>query len=363
MNTDLLHPLSAARPGTLLQLVSAYGCQPRFIPRLGCAGLVSVMRQPFTWYESVRYRALLREQAISPDPVFIIGHWRSGTTHLQNLMAQDPQFGGVTLLQAAMPNDFLTLSGSLTKSMQKLLPKKRLMDAVPVSTNAPWEEEMALAGTGRLSFYHVSFFPDHIEDIFRTAVLLNDNDPEIVREWRDQYLSFLRKVQFVQPGQRLLLKNPANTARIELLRQMFPGARFIHIHRDPYKVFASTMHLYLKAQEAWGLQEPNRERLLRHVLNSYQALMDAYFKSRRSLEPDELVEVSFRNLQDDPVGTLEHIYRTIGLRGFVTARPEFERYLDSQRHYRKNDLQLSPRETRLISQQWRNSFEQLGYTF
>ena len=82
MNTDLLHPLSAARPGTLLQLVSAYGCQPRFIPRLGCAALVSVLRQPFTWYESVRYRTLLRKQTISPDPVFIIGHWRSGTTHL-----------------------------------------------------------------------------------------------------------------------------------------------------------------------------------------------------------------------------------------------------------------------------------------
>ncbi len=361
MNHSLLHPLSASRLSTLLRLICAYGCAPRFIPRLGCVGLMCLLRQPFIWFESVRYRRCVRQQPIEPDPVFIIGHWRSGTTHLQNLMSQDPQFGRVTLLQAAMPNDFLTLSAPLMNGLQKMLPETRLMDRVPVSGDAPWEEEMALASVGRLSFYHVSFFPDHIENIFREAVLLNGGDSEVTAEWQRQYLAFLKKVQFAQPGQRLLLKNPANTARIGLLQQMFPGARFIHIHRNPYKVFASTIHLYLKAQQAWGLQDTDRERLVRHVLRSYRSLMNAYFADRGALGPGQLVELSFRELQQNPIGTLEEIYQTIGLQGFESTRPRFERYIDSQRNYRKNELELSALESQRVSQYWRNSFEQFGY--
>jgi hypothetical protein len=246
-----------------------------------------------------------------------------------------------------------------------MLPKTRLMDRVPVSGDAPWEEEMALASVGRLSFYHVSFFPDHIENIFREAVLLNCSDKgkqrKLTAEWQQQYLAFLQKLQFVQPEKRLLLKNPANTARVGLLRQMFPGARFIHIHRNPYKVFASTIHLYLKAQQAWGLQATNRQRIERHVLDSYQSLMNAYFADRDTLGDGQLVEVSFRELQQDPLGTLEDIYQSIGLQGFESARPQFERYIDSQRHYQKNELSLSAQESRRVSQHWRNSFAQFDY--
>jgi hypothetical protein len=361
VNHSLLHPLCSSRPIILLRLVRAWGCSPRFWPRLCFVGLMCLLRQPFIWLESARYGARIRTQPIERDPVFIIGHWRSGTTHLQNLISQDPQFGGVTLLQAAMPNDFLTLSGSLTPILQKMLPKTRLMDRVRVGCDAPWEEEMALACTGRLSFYHVSFFPDHVEEIFREAVQLNGGDPKVVAEWRQQYLAFLRKVQFTQPDRRLLLKNPANTARIAQLRQMFSRARFIHIHRNPYKVFASTIHLYLKAQQAWGLQLPNRERVVRHVLKAYRSLMKAYFADRGALGPAELVEVSFQGLQQDPIGTLDEIYRTIELPGFESARPAFERYIDSQRHYCKNALELSVAESRQVRRDWRNSFDQFGY--
>jgi len=112
---------------------------------------------------------------------------------------------------------------------------------------------MALTSFGRLSFYHVSFFPRAMDNIFGEAVMFNDGDVGLKALWQSHYLHFLRKVQYAQPGQRLLLKNPANTARIAMLREIFPGARFVHIHRDPYEVFTSTVHLYLETQAAWGL--------------------------------------------------------------------------------------------------------------
>jgi hypothetical protein len=362
VQTNLQHPLSSSRLGTLVSLVSHYGCEPRYLPRLSVAVLVCLLRQPAMWLESVRYSKQIRNQSIDPAPVFIIGHWRSGTTHLQNLLAQDRQFGRVTLLQAAMPNDFLTMTQLLEKTLSKALPETRLMDNVPVYGNAPWEEEMALASMGRLSFYHVSFFPRHLGQIFREAVLLNDGDPETTAEWRRQYLNFVAKIQLIQPGRRLLLKNPANTARIRLIKKIFPAARFIHIHRDPYKVFASTVHLYLKAQHAWGLQRPVRKHVVEHVLRSYKLLMDAYLADREILGSGELVEISFRQLQQDPLGTLENIYQSIGLEGFESNRHRFASHLHSQRNYRKNRLEISPLESQLVNQHWNTCFEQFNYT-
>src|SRR5206468_56934 len=40
-------------------------------------------------------------------PLFILGHWRSGTTHLHNLLDLDPQFACPNLLQALNPLTFL----------------------------------------------------------------------------------------------------------------------------------------------------------------------------------------------------------------------------------------------------------------
>ncbi len=362
MQHQLLHPLTSSSFPNLARLISSYGCQPKFVPRLLFLGLVCALRSPFAWLESAKYGRAIRSQAIEPAPIFIIGHWRSGTTYLQNLMSQDPQFGRVTLLQAAMPHDFLIFPTSLIAGLQKMLPNTRLMDNVAVSADAPWEEEMALVSFSRLSFYHVSFFPRAVERIFREAVLFNDGDRKLIAQWRDQYLYFLKKVQLSQPGRRLLLKNPANTARISILRQMFPNAKFIHIHRDPYKVFASTVHLYLKAQEAWGLHKVDRDHVVRHVLESYPELMEAYFVQRKPLREDEFVEVSFRNLQRDPMGTLSTIYSRIGLGQYDAAAPFFSRYIDSQRNYRKNTLPLSPSEREQISLRWRKSFDELGYS-
>ncbi len=356
----LLHPLISSSFTNLLHLILNYGCDARFVPRVLYLAVVTLLRQPVIWFEAARYGSRIRGQPLEP-PVIIVGHWRSGTTHLHNVMSEDPRFGTVTLLHAGMPNDFLTLAGIARRHLASQLPEKRLMDNVPVHATAPWEEEMALTSTGRMSFYHVSFFPRRMERIFSEAVMFDDGDPDLQATWEHQYLAFLRKIQFAQPGMPLLLKNPANTARLRPLRKLLPGAKFIHIHRDPYKVFVSTIHLYLKAQEAWGLQRPDRDRLVQHVLDSYPRLMRAYFADRGILDTDELVEVSFNDLQRDAMGTLARIYEQLQLPGFTEAAPRFEAYLDTQRDYRKNVLPIAADEKAEVAHRWSDIFEQLGY--
>ena len=360
MNHKHLHPLTSSGLKNLAALSLDYGCDLRNLPWLAYLGCASALRQPLAWLESAIHGRAVARQQIEPAPVFIVGHWRSGTTYLQNLMSEDRQFARVTLTQAAMPREFLTAARWFS-ALEGMLPGTRLMDNVAVSADAPWEEEMALTSFGRLSFYHVSFFPKAMDRIFREAVLFNDGESDLIASWQRQYLHFLKKVQLVQPGQPLLLKNPANTARISILRKMFPGARFVHIHRDPYKVFASTVHLYMRTQQAWGLHKVDRERIVRHVLMIYPALMNAFFDQSRELAGSELVEVKFRDLQGDPIGTLRSIYEGIGLDGFDEATSVFRRHIDGQRGYRKNRLTLGRHEHALVAAQWGEIFARLGY--
>ncbi|TFG37549.1 MAG: sulfotransferase, partial [Candidatus Aminicenantes bacterium] len=66
--------------------------------------------------------------------------------------------------------------------------------------------------------------------IFDRYVMFEDVSPTVVEKWQAIYLRFLKKLTFSSGGKRLLLKNPANTARIRVLLELFPDAKFIHVY-------------------------------------------------------------------------------------------------------------------------------------
>jgi hypothetical protein len=362
MPSILNHPLGSSRFSNLVRMVARHGCGPRYLPRLLGVGLMSLLRQPVIVYEALRHGKAIRSAPLAKDPIFVIGHWRSGTTHLQNILSKDPRFASVTLKEAAMPLDFLTLGSLLAGPMADSLPKKRLMDNVAVAVDCPWEEELALACTSALSFYHVSFFPRAIGRIFRESILFDGGNPKLIARWEKDYTAFLRKVQLTHPGQQFLLKNPANSARINLILKLFPEARFIHIHRNPFKVYTSTIHLYLKAQEEWGFHKPDRGKIAEHVLETYPLLMQAYLDQRAGIPEGRLAEVAFTDLQDNPMETLKTVYGDLHLAGFTAAAPHFRAYLDTVSGYTKNRLVIQADEAERIRIRWEKFFREFGYS-
>lgn len=342
-------------------MFARYGCDARYLPRaLGVGGLC-LLRQPVFWYESVRYRNQINDQSLPESPVFVVGHWRSGTTHLQNLLSLDPKFASVTLREASMPHDFLTLGRLIEKSLKKSIPDKRLMDNVAVNIDSAWEEELALVSSSPLSFYHVSFYPRGNERIFRDSILFDGDRAELIEQWRRDYLWFLKKVALVKGGKRFLLKNPANTARIHHLLQIFPDAKFIHIKRDPYQVFRSTVHLYYEAQKEWGFHRVSREAIVQHVLASYPLLMESYFKNVSAIPSGNLAELRFEDLEENPLETIRNAYRDAGLPGYSDAEPPICAHLKATEGYVKNPHSLSPDEKALVEKHWSRWFDELGY--
>ena len=361
MSTPNPHPLLASSPDTFYRVLKRYGFDKKNLPKLIGIGAAVVARQPVSLYTKLRYGKEIANQEIQQDPLFVVGHWRSGTTHLQNLLSKDPQFANVTLAHAALPHEAPLLTGKRKEWIARSLPTSRLMDNLPVGIDVPWEEELGMAACSLFSYYHISSFGQKMNQVFEDTVLLEDASEKDKANWWKAYSHFLRMVQRTQPNQRLLLKNPANTARIRLLLNNFPRARFLHIHRNPYDVFSSTVHLHEKAQEAWGLQETTRDLIVDHVLNSYPLLMRSWCEQKNEIPAGQLAELRFEDLIIDPIATLQQAYSKLELDGFDDARPNMEAYLSEHRNYQKNKFRLSEVEKERIATEWEPWFKALGY--
>ena len=186
------------------------------------------------------------EAAQIEPPLFILGHYRSGTTHLHNLVALDPQFAAPTLFQVFNPHTFLTTERLMAPVVDRLVARRRSQDEMAQRAGTPSEDEFALCNMTGLSPYMGWCFPGGGAAYERYMTFRDAQESEVAR-WKLALTTFVRKLT-VRNGRPLVLKSPPHTARIRLLLDLFPDARFVHIHRNPYVVFRSTKHTVRAAQ-------------------------------------------------------------------------------------------------------------------
>jgi hypothetical protein len=172
----------------------------------------------------------------------------------------------------------------------------------------------------------------------------------------------LRRATLHAEGKRLVLKNPINTARVSLLLELFPHAKFIHIHRDPYEVFLSTRHLHQEVLRFTRLQDFSRDDLVGNVIGLYRTVLERFLADKERIPPENFVEIGFADLERDPVGVLRRIYDRLAIPGFAAAAPAFQRYVSAQAYYRRNSFTIGDDDIALVNRHWRFAFETWGYT-
>lgn len=294
-----------------------------------------------------------------PPPLFILGHYRSGTTHLHNLLALDPRFAFPNTFQVFNPLIFLRMERWMAPLAQTVLAERRPQDNVGIHVEFPNEDELAMCSLTRLSPYFGWVFPRNARHYERFLTFEHATADEVA-EWKAALLLFCRKLTHVYQ-RPLILKSPPHTARIRLLLELFPDARFVHIHRDPYAVFQSTLHLMEIVRPLFELHRcpvDNTE----SVLSVYREMYDAFFAQRSLIPSGRFCETGYAELTRDSVGTLRGIYDTLGLGGFESLQPRLENYLASIASYRPNrHAELSEPLRRRIADTWHRSFEAWGY--
>ena len=78
--------------------------------------------------EALLYGRRIRRTSIRQAPIFIIGHWRTGTTLLHELLILDPRHTYPNTYQCLEPNHFLLTEGFITRHLHFLMPSRRPMD-------------------------------------------------------------------------------------------------------------------------------------------------------------------------------------------------------------------------------------------
>lgn len=344
-----------------LRLLCANGVEAPYLCRALFVTVTSLMCSPLRLLERALYGRAFDAVEIDHPPLFIIGHVRTGTTHLHNLISHDPNFGFLSTIQAGAPNFSLTASRFLRPLFRWGLRDTRYMDNMSMSLDSPQEEEIALARVSPHSLYHWWCFPKRMRFYFDRYGLFDDLPDETLETWKRHYLELLKRTTYHAQGRRLVLKNPANTGRIRVLLDLFPYAQFVHIYRNPYVVYPSTKHLHRKMLEIFSFQDYDEDELEAFVLYSYERVMKRFFEDRALIPQGNIVDVRFEDLESDPLGQLRRIYTELGLPGFEKAEPVLRDYIDSQSSYRKNVFRLQPDEIDRIGRHWRFALDRWGY--
>jgi hypothetical protein len=144
---------------------------------------------------------------------------------------------------------------------------------------------------------------------------------------------------------------------------LFPDAKFVHIHRNPYTVFQSTEHSYKVALRWWGLQKPDLSDLTSYIIRRYKAMYDIFFAEKELIPSDNFHEVSMEEVEGDPIGQMRTLYEKLHLPDFNVVEPVLWQYVESLGDYKKNKYPELPGELRcVISKAWERCFDEWHYS-
>lgn len=294
-------------------------------------------------------------------PLFILGLWRTGTTHLHYLMARDPHYGYLKNHQAFTFNFSLLSLDRLNRILSIFVPGKRPQDNVRVTLDDPAEEEQALSTFTSRSSIHSFYFPQNRSYVDKYHLFEGISEQER-SAWKRDYLHLLKNISYYSRKKDLLLKNPHNTGRVKELLELFPRAKFIFIHRDPLTVFSSTKKLYNRMVSSQLLQHCSQREIEHIILEDNARILRKYLRERDLIPEGNLVEISFDELESAPMDTLESVYSGLGLEGFEVAAPEMKDYLATVRKYRRNAYRPLPEKLlERIRKKWGFWFKEFGY--
>ncbi len=327
----------------------------KFLPLPFCAALNSGMGA----LESLVYGRAVAQTELTQPPLIVLGFWRSGTTLLQNLLSHDPQFGHLGLYQALFPWHFLLTETVAKKLTGPFVPKTRPMDNMEINWDAPQEDDIATAIMSQVSPYMFLSRP-HDTECFWKALEIEKLPAAEQDRYKSCLVHLLKKMTY-QSQKRIMLKSPFHTYHVELLAELFPNAKFLYIHRNPYHVIRSGCHLRRRMIEENSLGRPVFRNVEDEIISTYQLAFERYEQQRSAIPDGNLHEISYENLAADPIAELGSAYSSLELNGFSDLESAVTPQLPELRSYKKNAFQEDAALVKRCRQELAPAYERFGY--
>ncbi|MDD6262548.1 MAG: sulfotransferase [Clostridiales bacterium] len=366
MRINFAHYLLGCRFDNWIRLLwqNKFRIAPSKIPMALCITAVSAVMFPVAMLEKLIYDRRIKRSAPIHDPVFIIGHWRSGTTYLQNILSRDPQFAWCDPVSTTTLSISQLLRKPLTKFESKVLKTARPMDNMIYRIDLPIEDTFGLATISPYSIIHMIAFPIYYRQ-YLPGAFVADLSPKALASWKRSYTYLINKLTWFYGGKQLMLKSPDNTAHIRQLLELYPDSSFVNIHRDPYTTVMSTIHMFKRQMDILRLSrlpDGDIDVILEDtIIYIFGRMYRELFELEPELPENRIISIAYEDLTRDPYTCLSDIYSRLELSGYEEALPRFREYIDAQKGYVKNTFTLNPRLREKINRELGFYFEHYGY--
>ncbi len=305
------------------------------------------------------YRERIEAVEIAEPPIFILGLPRCGTTYMHEIVSVDERFVAPTTYQCLAVNMFLLAGNTPGKILGKLIPKLRPTDNVKLGWDRPQEDEFALLNMGLPSPFHQFGFPNNASANSNYLTMENLSEKELER-WKDGLSTFFKMVLLQKAG-RLVSKSPTHTGRIKTLEELFPGAKFVHMVRDPFAAAPSTLCLWETLCGQQGFQKVDAG-LMEDAVFELLALMNkSYEEGRKHALPGNVIDVRYEDLIENPMETLRRVFHCLDLDGIDNYAKRLHPFLSKNKPYRPKPYSISPELKRKIAKYYAAYLKKYGY--
>ena len=332
-----------------------FSIKAKALTRLFISFLILLMFAPFRIIEAVLYLFTKKEEV--KQPIFIIGHPRSGTTFFHDSLNELDDVVAPRMIDCLFPLLNKYFEFMLVPILEKVLPETRLMDKMKVSWNSPQEEEFGMALMSPYSSVNFLFAPNKSREVLANYVLLNN--PRAKARWLSSHWRFARKIQTMNKGKTLVFKSPGNTARIHEILEIYPDAKFIHIVRNPQNVIPSTLNLYQKILPEFSLQDESKLDLNAFVFDYYEQVMHKFITTKGQLKKGQLAELKYENFVQSPLETLDRVFSEIDV---AFSSKNLEDFFESRKNFSRNTFNEDTELTKVINERCKEVAELYNYS-
>jgi hypothetical protein len=165
-----------------------------------------------------------------------------------------------------------------------------------------------------------------------------------------RFIFLLKKISIASQQKQLVLKSPPNTARIKLLLSIFPGAKFIFIHRNPYQVYSSNKRFWQTLQKKFALQTTKSVDVNAIILDTYSKMMQRYLQEKDLIPPGQLTEMAYDDFIQDPLPNLRKAYQELHLGDFEYCEEKMKLFTGHQKEFVQLKHELPVAERKLVSE-------------
>jgi Sulfotransferase family len=316
--------------------------------------LVELLKNRLRIEDLIRRHPEIAEVPIE-RPIVITGLFRTGSTHLHNVLSADPALRELQLWEANEPvpphgealddpAPRLARTTSTLELMHSAMPHfKRMLDFTPTYAH---EELNVLA----LSFASMHFETQVMVPSYRDWYLSNDQTPAYAYLKRAmQVMTWLRGEK---AGRRWILKCPQHLEQIRPLMNVFPDAHVVFTHRDPVAVTASMATMVCYALRM-STEAPDPHAVGKYWSERLTNLLDGLLRDRDLVPAGQSTDVLFHEFMADEKGTVRRIYERAGQPYTAESEAAVEHYLTTHRRgrngrvdYRLSDLGIDEAERR-----------------